>query len=73
MGNILGSVISAAVLYVLPEAMRGLQDYRMIIYAIVLILVMLFTWSPKFKEFVAVATDRIRGMFKKKKEEVGTK
>ena len=46
MGNILGSVISATVLYVLPEAMRGLQDYRMILYAVVLILVMLFTWSP---------------------------
>ncbi|MGN0974416.1 MAG: branched-chain amino acid ABC transporter permease, partial [Gemmiger sp.] len=45
MGNILGSVISATVLYILPEAMRGLQDYRMIIYAVVLILVMLFTWS----------------------------
>ena len=73
MGNILGSVISAAVLYVLPEAMRGLQDYRMIIYAVVLILVMLFTWSPKFKESVAVATDRVKSMFKKKKEEVGTK
>lgn len=49
MGNILGSVISATVLYVLPEAMRSLADYRMIIYAVVLIVVMLFTWSPKFK------------------------
>ena len=28
MGNILGSIISATVLYILPEAMRGLQDYR---------------------------------------------
>ncbi len=49
MGNILGSVISATVLYILPEAMRGLQDYRMIMYAVVLILVMLCTWSPKVK------------------------
>lgn len=49
MGNILGSVISAAVLYVIPEAMRSLADYRMILYAVVLILVMLFTWSPAFK------------------------
>ena len=54
MGNILGSVLSATVLYILPEAMRSLEDYRMILYAVVLILVMLFTWSPKFKEKLAV-------------------
>ena len=70
MGNILGSVISAAVLYVLPEAMRSLQDYRMIIYAVVLILVMLFTWSPKVKETMSIVADKISAVFKKK--EVGT-
>ena len=70
MGNILGSVISATVLYVLPEAMRGLQDYRMILYAIVLILVMLFTWSPKVKEMRSVVSAKIGGLFKKK--EAGT-
>ncbi len=74
MGNILGSVVSAAVLYVLPEAMRSLQNFRMIIYAVVLILVMLFTWSPKFKEYIAVATDKIMSILKKnnKEKEVGT-
>ena len=70
MGNILGSVISATVLYVLPEAMRGLQDYRMILYAIVLILVMLFTWSPKFKDLVAIAKSKLFG---NKDKEVGSK
>lgn len=70
MGNILGSVISATVLYILPEAMRSLEDYRMILYAVVLIVVMLFTWSPKFKNWVAMVTDKISGIFKKK--EVGT-
>ncbi len=69
MGNILGSIISATVLYILPEAMRGLQDYRMIIYAIVLILVMLFTWSPKAKEFVSVATDKVENAFRKNEKE----
>lgn len=69
MGNILGSVISATVLYVLPEAMRDLADYRMILYAIVLIVVMLFTWSPKVKEYVSVLTHRIGSIFKK---EVGS-
>ncbi len=70
MGNILGSVISAAILYVLPEAMRSLEDYRMIMYAVVLIVVMLFTWSPKFKEFVSRITDKVKGLFRKK--EVGS-
>ena len=70
MGNILGSVISATVLYVLPEAMRGLEDYRMILYAIVLIVVMLCTWSPKVKEMISVDTAKIKGIFKKK--EAGT-
>jgi branched-chain amino acid transport system permease protein len=70
MGNILGSVISATVLYVLPEAMRGLADYRMILYAVVLIVVMLCTWSPKVKDMISVVTDKFAGMFKKK--EVGT-
>ena len=68
MGNILGSVISATVLYVLPEAMRGLADYRMILYAVVLIIVMLFTWSPKVKDMVSVVTDKFSGIIKKKKE-----
>ena len=70
MGNILGSVISATLLYVLPEAMRGLQDYRMILYAIVLVVVMLFTWSPKFKDLMAIAKAKFFG--KKMKKEVGT-
>ena len=72
MGNILGSIISATVLYILPEAMRGLQDYRMIIYAIVLILVMLFTWSPKVKDVVSVAVDKVSGLFRKEKKEAAS-
>lgn len=74
MGNILGSVISATLLYVLPEAMRSLQDYRMILYAVVLIVVMLCTWSPKFKEVIAVMTDKLKNVFGKlfKKKEVGS-
>ena len=66
MGNILGSVISATVLYVLPEAMRSLEDYRMILYAVVLILVMLFTWSPKVKEFTSVITAKVKSLLPKK-------
>ena len=69
MGNILGSVISATVLYILPEAMRALEDYRMILYAVVLIVVMLFTWSPKFKGFVARISAGIQEKLRKDKKE----
>ncbi|TCL58532.1 amino acid/amide ABC transporter membrane protein 2 (HAAT family) [Kineothrix alysoides] len=50
-GNIRGSIISAIVLTLLPELLRGLSDYRMLIYAIVLIVMMLFNWSPKAIEW----------------------
>ncbi len=45
-GNIRGSMIAAVILTVLPEVLRGLSDYRMLIYAIVLIAMMLFNWAP---------------------------
>jgi ABC-type branched-subunit amino acid transport system permease subunit len=45
-GNIRGSIIATILLYLLPELLRFLQDYRMLIYAIVLILMMLFNWAP---------------------------
>lgn len=79
MGNILGSIISTVVLYLVPEVLRFLADYRMIMYAIVLIVVMLCTWSPKVKGFIQVVGDIVKNWFKKlleklfkKKEEVGT-
>lgn len=42
MGSMLGSVVSAAVLTALPEALRVFSDWRMIAYALLLILVMIF-------------------------------
>lgn len=49
LGNMLGSVIAAVVLYILPEVLREFADYRMLIYSIVLILVMIVTNNPKVK------------------------
>ena len=62
-GNMWGSILAAAFLTVLPEtrAMRGLADYRMLVYAIVLILVMLATNTPSVQDF-------INSTFRKKKE-----
>ena len=49
MGSVSGSIIAAIVLSVLPEALRGFSDYRMLAYAIVLILVMLMSNNPRVK------------------------
>lgn len=46
-GNLRGSLIAAAVLTVLPEMLRSMNDYRMLIYAIVLIVAMIFNQSPQ--------------------------
>ena len=53
LGNIWGSIIAAAVLTILPEALRGFADYRMLIYAIVLIIVMLTTNDPQMKALLS--------------------
>ena len=46
LGNIWGSVIAATLLTVLPEMLREVGDFRMLIYAILLIAMMLFNNSP---------------------------
>jgi len=48
-GNMTGSIIAAAILTVLPEVLRQFQDYRMLVYAIVLILVMIATNNEKIR------------------------
>ena len=54
LGSIRGSMISAALLYVLPELLRAfdIAEYRMLIYAIVLILVMLATNIPAVQNLI---------------------
>lgn len=46
MGSIGGSIVAAVILTALPELLRGASDYRMLIYAIALIVMMLFNNSP---------------------------
>lgn len=50
-GNMRGSIIAAVLLTVLPELLRGFSDYRMLVYAIILIVMMLFNWAPKAIEW----------------------
>ena len=59
-GNLRGSVIAATVLTVLPELLRSMNDYRMLIYAIVLIVVMIFNQSPQMIAMRKRLTARFR-------------
>lgn len=59
-GNMLGSIIAAAALVILPEALRSVADYRMLAYAIVLIIVMLVTNNPTIKSQMEKITKKFR-------------
>ena len=63
LGNIWGSIIAATVLTILPEALRGFDNYRMLVYAVVLILVMLATNSPSAKAVFSRSAEGVKGIF----------
>jgi len=74
MGSMTGSILSAYVLTYLQEFLRFLQDYRLLIYPVILILVMLF--RPQgllgMKEFSIVGlVDKIYGKILSKKAKGG--
>ena len=52
-GNMLGGIIAAAVLTILPEKLREFSEYRMLLYAVVLIVMMLATNNAEIKSFLA--------------------
>jgi branched-chain amino acid transport system permease protein len=55
MGNTVGVVLAAIVLTVLPEMLRPVAEYRMILYSLLIIVIMLtrpqgllrFNWRPR--------------------------
>lgn len=53
LGNMRGSIVAAAVLTILPEALRQFSDYRMLVYAIVLIIVMIATNNDTLKNLIS--------------------
>lgn len=63
LGSMRGSIIATIILYALPEIFREVGDYRMLIYAIVLIAMMIFKNAPYFKDL----TERIKNLLPKKK------
>ncbi|MGN1136261.1 MAG: branched-chain amino acid ABC transporter permease [Oscillospiraceae bacterium] len=52
LGSMRGSIIATVILYALPEIFREVGDYRMLIYAIVLIAMMIFKNAPYFKNLM---------------------
>ena len=71
-GNIWGGMIAAALLTVLPEALREFADYRMLTYAIVLILVMICTYNPTIKARISGFFSLLNPRKRKKKDDGGT-
>ena len=65
LGNVLGSVLSATFLTVLPEVLREFADYRMLVYAVVLILVMIFTNNPTTRAFADRLVSPAKKLFRK--------
>ena len=63
LGNIWGSMVAATVLTILPELLREFNDYRMLVYAVVLVIVMLTTNNPAFNTFFGKIKDGISGLF----------
>lgn len=70
MGSVRGSIIAAIVLQILPEALREFFDYRMLLYSVLLIAIMLLNANSKFVEFKSKWTvDALLRSMKKKKQE----
>ena len=70
-GNIRGSVIAAAALTLLPELLRSFSNYRMLVYAIVLILVMLATNNPAVRNLIQRVTGWLKSKLSKGKKTNG--
>lgn len=67
MGNLWGSIVSAILLTILPEALRGFASWRMIIYSLLLIVVMVFRGSGLSEQFRA----RVSGALSRPKADAG--
>jgi branched-chain amino acid transport system permease protein len=65
MGSITGSILAAIILTILPEFLRVVKDYRMVIYSLILIILML-TRPQGIFGVQELSLQRIRNLFVKK-------
>ena len=68
-GKIRGSIIATIILYALPELLRDFATYRMIVYAIVLIVMMIATNNEKCKRVVDSVVSKLKFWKKTAKED----
>lgn len=61
MGSLTGSIVAAVGLTILPEALRGFSEYRMLIYSVALVVVMLFKPSGLFGRYEFSLTRLLTG------------
>ena len=61
LGNINGTIISTAILVLLPDLLRPIKDYRMLLYAVVLILMMIVSNNEKVKTLVSSFSAKRKG------------
>ncbi len=64
-GNIRGSVIAAVILTLLPELLRSINNYRMLIYSIILIAMMIITNNKKIRAYVDFYAEKTKALFVK--------
>lgn len=65
-GSLTGSIIGGTILSALPEALRSFQSYRMLMYSVVLVLVMIFKPSGLFGTYEFSLTRTLKKVFCKK-------
>ncbi|MFA9375503.1 MAG: branched-chain amino acid ABC transporter permease [Lachnotalea sp.] len=80
MGSLTGSIIAAIMLTALPEILREFSDYRMLVYSVALILVMIYrptglfgTYEFSLSKILAKLTDKDKKKLKNHKENVDKK
>ena len=59
LGNITGTIIATTALVLIPELLRSIADFRLIIYSIILIATMLITNNELIKKYVDSLKERI--------------
>ena len=73
-GNIRGSIIAAVLLTLLPELLRSISNYRMLFYAIILIVMMIVSSNPTIKGYRDKISESTKSVFQrifpKRKKEV---
>lgn len=51
-GSIPGSIVAAIILTLVPEVLRFIGDFRMLIYSLIMIIMMLVNWNPASRAFM---------------------